>query len=197
MLMMPNLNNMLPVNVIDSKLLQDTADALEPIKESIDNSYFTVGNKSYDIHGNQIEPNTSDGGSTASNISSGDPNQLIWTANDQFEAAQASAEKAMQFNAEQAQIQRDWEENMSNTSYQRAVKDLEAAGLNPILAVAGMSGASTPSGASASGYTASSANDNTIIATLISSLSDIINTAISSSAKSQSSQLASILRYLK
>lgn len=71
-----------------------------------------------------------------------------------FNAAQAAManqfsadqfERAMQFNAEEAQKQRDWQERMMNTAYQRATKDMEKAGLNPILAVTG-GGISTGSG---------------------------------------------------
>ncbi len=45
-----------------------------------------------------------------------------------------------------ASTQMDFQEDMSNTSYQRAMKDMKTAGLNPILA-GKMGGASTPGGA--------------------------------------------------
>lgn len=59
-------------------------------------------------------------------------------------------ERQAEFNREQAQIQRDWQERMDNTRYQRAIKDMSAAGLNPILAVTSGIDTSTPSGAQAS-----------------------------------------------
>lgn len=52
------------------------------------------------------------------------------------------------FNAREAQKQREWQTEMSNTAYQRAATDLEAAGLNRVIALG--SPASTPSGATAS-----------------------------------------------
>ena len=53
-------------------------------------------------------------------------------------------------NSYQAQKNRDFQASMSNTSYQRAVKDMLAAGLNPSLMFRSGQGASTPSGATAS-----------------------------------------------
>lgn len=51
----------------------------------------------------------------------------------------------------QAQLQRDFEERMASTQYQRAVSDMKAAGLNPAAIGAGMSANGVPSGAAATG----------------------------------------------
>lgn len=54
------------------------------------------------------------------------------------------------FNANQAQIDRDFQERMANTQYQRAVTDMRSAGVNPALAM-NNGGNAAPSGSPASG----------------------------------------------
>lgn len=88
--------------------------------------------------------------------------------------SQAFAREQMQFNADQAALNRAWQENMSNTAHQREVKDLIAAGLNPILS-AGGTGASTPTGSAASG--ASGKVDESYSSALSNYLMSLINSA--------------------
>lgn len=69
-------------------------------------------------------------------------------------------DRAEAFNASEAQKSRDYQTQMSNTQYQRAVGDMQAAGLNPMLAVS-QGGAGTPAGATATVGTGSAPTAST------------------------------------
>lgn len=94
-----------------------------------------------------------------------------------------AADKLNAFNAAEAQKDRDFQKMMSDTAYQRAVKDLQAAGLNPALAYMNLSPAVTPSGSTASG---SKANSDTSLAN---GLTSMIAASISASSAMSIAQM--------
>jgi len=63
-------------------------------------------------------------------------------------------------------LNRDFQERMSNTSWQRGVSDMKAAGINPMLAFS-QGGASAPSGSSASGVTGPPQRMNYLVVFLV------------------------------
>lgn len=84
------------------------------------------------------------------------------------------------FNAEQIAKQMDYQTNMSNTSYQRGVQDMQAAGLNPMLAYS-QGGASTPTGNAATAQPVSmQAPKNTAYTGNTAAMANGINSTISS-----------------
>lgn len=78
-----------------------------------------------------------------------------------FNSDEATASR--EFNSDQSALTRAWQEQMSNTQYQRGVKDMQAAGLNPMLAYH-LGGAGTPTGATASSSPAMAAHEGPSIA---------------------------------
>ena len=79
-------------------------------------------------------------------------NKLFGTNHAAESAASAyNAEIQNKFNADEAQKNRDFQEYMSSTAYQRMMQDAKKAGINPYYLVnGGSSGSSSPSGSSAS-----------------------------------------------
>ncbi len=93
-----------------------------------------------------------------------------------FNASQSEIER--DFASREAQKNRDWQERMSNSAYSRAISDLKSSGVNPYTVLTGLSGASTPSGATASGSTARSgsgvSNTGNGLASMISSAFSLV-----------------------
>lgn len=99
----------------------------------------------------------------------------LTTAQQQQNAFTMQQQNAQQqFNAEQAALNRDWQERMSNTAYQRGTADMVAAGLNPAMMYGGSAAsASTPSGSAASSAAPSGAAPSNVQAGVLDSLMNL------------------------
>lgn len=102
-------------------------------------STANAGFSNADSWANTVEDSWSDSGSYSMGMSQSA--QDLWT----------DAESANRNAALEAEKNRAYQTYMANTAYQRAVQDLKAAGLNPVLAALN-GGAATPAGATAQSF---------------------------------------------
>lgn len=170
--------------------------AIENVGSGVKNLY----NSLYGVNGSAstVEPSLSPEGSTGGldldkveDIQKNNQIAQQVIAREQWNASQSSADKAMKFSADQAQINREWQEQMSNTAYQRAVQDMRKAGINPMLAFS-QGGASTPSGSAPSGNSASMSKANVDDDTL----RDILTTYLDNQTAMQVSQSRGLFNLL-
>lgn len=101
--------------------------------------------------------------------------------NRQFNSAEAL--KNREFQAKEAQLQRDWYESMSNSAYTRAVADMKNAGINPILAYAQGGAASSGTGLPSSSAASYNSTGGDTVSSLLSAVADIIYAISGASAQ--------------
>lgn len=100
--------------------------------------------------------------------------------NRQFNSAEAALNR--EFQSSEAQIQRDFYEALSSSAYQRAVKDMKAAGLNPALAYQQGGAASSGTGVAAGSAAAYTATGGDSLSSLLIGFSELISALTGASA---------------
>ncbi len=90
----------------------------------------------------------------------------------------AANAKSMAFSADQAALNRGFQERMSNTAMQRKMGDLKRSGLNPMLAFS-QGGSSAPSGAMGSGASSAGPSSAGSMATSKNPQSNVVSGALS------------------
>lgn len=92
------------------------------------------------------------------------------------------------FNARQAELNREFQQQMSDTAHQREVKDLIAAGLNPVLSA--NAGASTASGSMATADTSSAQGYANLANTGMNNITQLALAEINKSAQLQAAAIS-------
>lgn len=129
----------------------------------IGNTIGSIANAGQGTFGGGYSSGSSYGANSARNYTNGAEATIanMRSAYNRMQKQQQSWEDTAAYNSAEAAKLREWQEYMSNTAYQRAVRDMKLAGINPILAYT-QGGAATGTGMAASMDAISGAQGNAV-----------------------------------